>query len=162
AHARGVIHRDVKPRNLFLPKGQIDEVKVLDFGLAGLCESTVAITRTGAIMGTPAYIAPEQAERGAKGLGATVDVFALGCVLFECLSGRPAFSGEPVLSILAKIMFEEVPRLDSLRRDVPAPLVDLVARMLEKDPHRRPKDGAAVVLALSEGAAPATTASSAA
>src|SRR5262249_8837794 len=83
-HAHGVVHRDIKPSNLFLPDGNIDRVKILDFGVARLAAGTKLLTRAGATIGTPAYMAPEQA-RGENAVGATTDLFALGCVLFECL-----------------------------------------------------------------------------
>src|SRR5580765_5761273 len=84
AHARGVVHRDVKPSNLFLPDGQIEQVKVLDFGIARLRHDTGEGTRTGVRVGTPSYMAPEQA-RGLAKIDGRTDVFALGCVLYECL-----------------------------------------------------------------------------
>ncbi|WP_438010140.1 protein kinase [Sorangium sp. So ce321] len=144
AHARGVVHRDIKPSNLFLPGGDVCAVKLLDFGIARRMLETRPLTATGTFMGTPGYIAPEQA-RGSTALDARADVFALGCVLFECLTGQPAFSGEDVLAIFAKILFDEVPRVSALRPDVPLGLEPLVARMLSKQPEDRPGDGAAVV-----------------
>src|SRR3954470_9074941 len=85
AHARGVVHRGLKPSNLFLPGGHIDQVKVLDFGIAHR-EDRTQLTRTGAMIGTPGYMAPEQARSNAP-TDARADVFALGCVLFQCLTG---------------------------------------------------------------------------
>src|SRR5688572_4524575 len=93
AHARGVVHRDLKPSNLVLPGGEVERVKVLDFGIALSTRELRAAT--GAVLGTPGYVAPEQA-RGAAAVDARADVFALGCVLYECLSGRPAFSASTV------------------------------------------------------------------
>src|SRR2546423_9548503 len=91
AHARGIVHRDVKPSNLFLPERQVERAKVLDFGIARQQQPTQSfdMTITGTRLGTPAYMSPEQA-RGSSELDARVDVFALGCVLFECLSGQKA------------------------------------------------------------------------
>lgn len=103
AHARGVVHRDLKPSNLFLVGDRIDQVKLIDFGLARFDEATI-MTQEGALMGTPSYMAPEQA-RGAIELDGRVDVFALGCVLFECLTGERAFSGQQVMATLAKILY---------------------------------------------------------
>src|SRR5262245_36740079 len=108
-HARGIVHRDLKPSNLFLVERDVAQVKLLDFGIAWL-PSWTRMTQTGALVGTPAYMAPEQARSAAQ-LDARADVFALGCVLFECLSGRPAFTGANVMAILAKILLDEVPRL---------------------------------------------------
>jgi tetratricopeptide (TPR) repeat protein len=145
-HARGVIHRDLKPNNLFLVAGDLGQVKLLDFGIARLGSAT-RITRTGMVMGTPGYIAPEQA-RSDQPLDARADVFSLGCVLYECLTGRPAFAGDHLMAILAKILFDEPPRVRELRPEVPAGLDALVARMLSKEPRERLRDGAAVAEAL--------------
>jgi eukaryotic-like serine/threonine-protein kinase len=142
AHERGIVHRDVKPSNLFLPDGDLERVKVLDFGVARVGDGgTRAATRTGMMLGTPGYMAPEQA-RGAKDVDARADVFALGCVLFECLTGRAAFVGEHVMALLAKILLEEAPRVSELRPDVPDDLDRLVARSLHKNRDMRPRDGA--------------------
>jgi tetratricopeptide (TPR) repeat protein len=150
AHGRGVVHRDVKPSNLFLPGGRVAAVKLLDFGIArarGSALETRASTRTGVTMGTPGYMAPEQAA-GRRDLDARADVFALGCVLFECLTGRPAFAAAQVMAILVKVLLEDPPRIDEILPGAPPALVDLVARMLEKDPGGRPADGAEVAAAL--------------
>jgi hypothetical protein len=141
-HARGVVHRDLKPSNLFLAGGRIEEVKVLDFGIARL-GGTTRMTRTGAVVGTPGYLAPEQVRSG-EAIDARADVFALGCVLFECLAGAPAFQGEHVMAVLAKILFEEPPALPR----APAALAALIERMLAKSPAERPRDGAAVAEAI--------------
>lgn len=145
-HARGIVHRDIKPTNLILPDGDIDRVRLLDFGIARFGRSK-RMTVTGALIGTPGYMAPEQARAEAV-IDARADVFALGCVLFECLTGRPAFSAESLLPLLAKILLEEVPPISELCVGVPDELEDLIARMLSKDPEKRPKDGAAVVYEL--------------
>ncbi|WP_437320262.1 protein kinase domain-containing protein [Sorangium sp. So ce385] len=147
AHVRGIVHRDIKPNNLLLVGGEIDRVKVLDFGIAWQSGATRRLTQTGSILGTPGYMAPEQA-RAEREVGPPVDVFALGCVLFECLTGKPAFQGEHLMALLAKLLLEEPPRLLELRPDVPAGLADLVERMLAKEPAERPADGAAVLAAL--------------
>jgi hypothetical protein len=164
AHARGIVHRDVKPSNLFLVDGDPARVKVLDFGIARGKRSVQTLTRTGMIMGTPGYMAPEQATVGARNLDGRADVFALGCVLFECLVGRPAFAGDDVIAVLARLLLEEPPRPSALVPGLPPALDDLVGRMLDKDPQARPTDGNAVVALLDElgqigealpGAAPA-------
>ncbi|UQA63043.1 serine/threonine-protein kinase [Polyangium aurulentum] len=147
AHAMGVVHRDIKPSNVFLPGGRIDEAMLLDFGIARPLVASRALTRTGIVLGTPGYMAPEQA-RGEREVDARADVFSLGALLFECLTGKPAFSGSHVMAVLAKLLLEDPPRATELREDVPTPLSDLCAQMLAKDPALRPRDGRAVVDAL--------------
>jgi tetratricopeptide (TPR) repeat protein len=143
AHERGVVHRDIKPGNLYLPGGEVERCKILDFGIAHFGHDLRTRTATGMMMGTPGYMAPEQA-RGDPDLDARTDVFALGCVLFECLTGKPAFVGEHVMALLAKILLDETPRARSLAPGVPRQLDDLVSRMMAKEPDARPRDGAAV------------------
>jgi hypothetical protein len=159
AHARGVVHRDIKPSNIVLADGDPARVKVLDFGIAHVLGATRALTRTGTVMGTPGYLAPEQARGDRGSIDARADVFSLGAVLFECLAGRPAFEGTHVMALLAKLLLEEPPRLADVRPGVPPALDALVARMLAKEPSARPSDGAAVLAALArvgeaEGAGP--------
>jgi eukaryotic-like serine/threonine-protein kinase len=146
AHARGIVHRDLKPSNLFLPGGHIDQVKVLDFGIAHR-EGCTQLTRTGAMIGTPGYMAPEQARSNAP-VDARADVFALGCVLFQCLTGTAAFEGDSPVAILGKILFSEAPRVSALWPEAPEDLDALVAAMLAKDPALRPSDGANLAAAL--------------
>jgi tetratricopeptide (TPR) repeat protein len=146
AHARGVIHRDLKPSNLHLPGGRLDAVKVLDFGIAYASRAT-RMTRSGMLMGTPGYMAPEQA-RGEASVDARADVFSLGCVLFECLTGAPAFSGQHAAAILAKVLFEEPPSVRSVRPEVPQALDGLLCKMLSKRREERPVDGNAAASAL--------------
>jgi eukaryotic-like serine/threonine-protein kinase len=147
AHANGVVHRDIKPNNLFLQDRQIELVKVLDFGIAYLGNTTVPVTRSGMFVGTVGYMAPEQAG-SAREVTSRADIFSLGCVLFECLTGQPAFSGDRIMAVLAKILFEDAPRASDYRDDLPLPLDDLIARMMSKDPEARPADGAAVAAEL--------------
>ncbi|WP_437729428.1 protein kinase domain-containing protein [Sorangium sp. So ce861] len=146
AHARGVVHRDIKPSNLFLVGGDPRRVKLLDFGIARLGGASRAFTQPGAILGTPGYMAPEQAA--GEPTDARTDVFSLGAVLFECLTGRPAFMGQNVMALLARLLLEEPPRVRELRGDIPPALDALVARMLAKDPAARPADAAAAAAAL--------------
>jgi hypothetical protein len=147
AHARGVIHRDVKPSNVILRGGLAAEATLVDFGIARAQGALRAMTATGAVIGTPQYMAPEQA-RGEHDVDGRADVFSLGCLLFECLSGRAAFVGPHVVAVLAKILLDPAGRVSALRPDVPAALDDLVASMLEKSPAARPANGAAVAAAL--------------
>jgi tetratricopeptide (TPR) repeat protein len=143
-HARGLVHRDVKPSNVFLPEGRAEEAKLLDFGVARTLRTQ--LTRTGVAVGTPGYMAPEQA-RGRSDVDARADVFSLGCVLFECIAGVPAFAGEHLIAVLAKVLLEDARPLRELA-SVPREVDELVARMLAKDPDKRPPDGAAVAAAL--------------
>lgn len=143
AHARGVVHRDVKPSNLFLVGGRVDDVKVVDFGLARADAATSVRTRTGALLGTPSYMAPEQAK-GDRDVGPTADVFSLGCVLYECLTGERAFGGAHVLAVLSNLLTSKPPRPRARAPHVPRDLDDVIARMLARDPAKRPQNGAAV------------------
>src|SRR4051812_34307958 len=146
AHARGVVHRDLKPSNLFLPGSRIDQVKVLDFGIAQR-EGRTQLTQTGMMIGTPGYMAPEQARASGQ-IDARADVFALGCVLFQCLTGAPPFDGDTAAAILAKILFGTAPRVSELWPDAPNNLDALVAQMLANEPALRPSDGANLAAAL--------------
>jgi tetratricopeptide (TPR) repeat protein len=147
AHDKGIVHRDVKPSNIMLVGGDLERVKVLDFGIARVAGGTGAATRTGIMVGTPGYMAPEQV-RGDRDVGTRADVFAVGCLLFECLTGRAAYVGEHVMAVLAKIVLEDAPRVRELRADLPEPLDDLVARTLARAPDDRPRDGAALAAEL--------------
>jgi tetratricopeptide (TPR) repeat protein len=136
AHGQGVIHRDIKPANILLVDGRPEDARLLDFGVARLADRNATLTLPGRIIGTPAYMSPEQA-RGAADLDARSDLFSLGCVLYECASGEPAFAGEHVVAVLAKVLMESPPRLRELVPGLPTALDELVARLLEKDPARR-------------------------
>ncbi|SFQ59348.1 non-specific serine/threonine protein kinase [Amycolatopsis arida] len=135
AHQLGICHRDLKPTNLMLcPDGS---VKVLDFGLAMLRESDVArFTRAGQILGTPAYMAPEQIRRGVA--EPRSDLYALGCVLHEMLTGRQLFSGPTAYAIFERQVNEEPPPVPG----VSAELAELIRALLAKDPERRPGSAA--------------------
>ncbi|AUX48867.1 protein kinase [Sorangium cellulosum] len=141
AHRHGVVHRDLKPSNLYLIDKSVERVKLLDFGIARLA-ALAPLTMTGVVMGTPFYMAPEQA-RGERAVGPPADVFALGCVLFHCLTGRPPFVGDDIHTALLRVVLDEAPRLRDLRADVPEGVDAAVARMLAKDPAARPADGGA-------------------
>ena len=149
AHEQGIVHRDVKPSNLFLVGDRADEVRVIDFGVARARESAFSrLTATGAVLGTPSYMAPEQA-RGARDITPRADVFALGTVLFECLIGAPAFDGPSPHAILAKILSGSLPRVADRRSDLPAVIDVLLARMLAHEPEERLADGIAAAAAIS-------------
>ncbi|AUX31254.1 MULTISPECIES: serine/threonine-protein kinase [Sorangium] len=152
-HQLGIVHRDLKPSNLMLVGGAIERATLLDFGIASGLQLPRGLTSPGAILGTPGYMAPEQA-RGESAVDARADVFALGCMLFECLAGRPPFLGDGALSLIMKVVLEDPPRLGELRDGIPEPLERLIARMLSKPAAERPRDGAAVaeeLASLAEG-----------
>ncbi len=153
AHQSGVIHRDLKPANIFLIRMNADErerVRVLDFGMAKLIDITTdrgagGLTQAGEILGTPEYMAPEQAVGGE--IDRRIDVYALGCVAYEMWAGTPPFSGPNYVTVLAKHMDEKPPRLRDVR-DAPPALDQLVARALAKNPEDRPADMGAFIAAL--------------
>lgn len=147
AHRRGIVHRDINPRNLFLVGREISQVRILDFGVATLVGPGTRLTMTGSAIGTPCYMAPEQAQ-GSSEISARADVFALGCVLFECLTARRAFAGCTLMEMLAKVLVDDVPSVSSLGVRVPPELDRLVARMLAKCAEDRPIDGDAIAEAL--------------
>ncbi len=144
AHRAGLVHRDVKPQNILVDEAGAGGVKLLDFGIARLLAPGRTLTQPGAILGTPGFMAPEQA-RGDREIGTGADVFALGCVLYYCLTGRAPFQGDSVLAVLAETVGEDPPSVTSLRESVPSELEALVFRMLSKVPAHRPVDGAEVV-----------------
>jgi len=147
AHAQGVVHRDIKPNNLFLVQSAIENVKVLDFGLARIRGNTI-LTQTGSVIGTPGYMSPEQARGDRNGVDVRADVFSLACVLYECVTGQPVFVGAHVMAVLAKVLLEEAPRARLLRPDLPKEFDNLLARMLSKNPAMRPSNGREVAEAL--------------
>ncbi len=140
AHKRGLIHRDIKPANIWLEKN--GRVRLLDFGLARPMGQDSDLTHTGAVVGTPNYMAPEQA-RGEK-LDSRCDLFSLGAVLYHMLSGRRPFGGKTLAMVLAAVMQQEPPPLDQLVPGLPPELVRLVHRLLAKYPTQRPQTAAEV------------------
>jgi tetratricopeptide (TPR) repeat protein len=147
AHTRGIVHRDIKPENLFLPGGSIGRLKVLDFGIARLTRGGRKLTLTGSVIGTPGYMAPELV-RGDRNITPRADVFSLGCVLFQCLTGRAVFEAEEATALLAKILLQDAPRAKEFAPGLPDALDDVVASMLAKDPTKRLPDARAVIDAL--------------
>ena len=137
AHASRVVHRDLKPGNIMVTPDAV--VKLLDFGLARRLQSVeehdTTLTAEGEIVGTPAYMSPEQAE--GKQLDARSDIFSFGSVLYEMVSGRQAFGGSSKLSTLSSILRDTPAPLNSVRADVPAELHRILRHCLEKDPDAR-------------------------
>ncbi len=138
AHDHGLIHRDVKPGNVWL-EGERGHVKILDFGLARVADGGAHLTHSGAIVGTPAYMAPEQA--GGKVLDARCDLFSLGSVLYRMATGEPAFRGEGMMAVLKAVAEHQPPAPCDLDPNLSA----LVMRLLEKDPANRPASAREVV-----------------
>lgn len=143
AHARGIVHRDIKPSNLFLINGDVERAKLIDFGIARQVRTSAAMTRTGMVIGTPDYMSPEQA-RGERQITFSADVFSLGCVLYECLTGHPPFAAQHLAAILVRILFEDPEPITRTRPGVPAALASLLDRMLAKSPEQRPADAEAL------------------
>jgi serine/threonine-protein kinase len=146
AHERGIIHRDLKPSNLLLTKR--GEIKLADFGVARDNDAT-ALTAAGRTVGTFAYMAPEQI-RGEPPVTAKTDLYALGCVLYELLTGTPPFSAETPGELLYQHMDKKPVRVSTLALECPVWFDTLVSQLLEKEPEKRPRDATAVTLALTE------------
>ena len=154
AHAHGVVHRDIKPGNILLSDRT---AVVIDFGIAkalgaarglvGGADTSLIVSRTGTSIGTPAYMAPEQAA-GDPNVDHRADIYAFGCVAYELLTGQPPFVRDAPHHVIAA-HFQETPRpVAELRSDVPAAIARLIASCLEKDPSRRPQNGDEILLAL--------------
>jgi tRNA A-37 threonylcarbamoyl transferase component Bud32 len=134
AHQRGILHRDLKPGNILLD--QAGQPLVTDFGLAKKVQSDSGMTQTGAIVGTPSYMAPEQAA-AKKGLTVAVDVYSLGAILYEMLTGKPPFAAATPLDTLMQVLDQEPVRPRSLDPQIDRDLETIALKCLEKDPHRR-------------------------
>jgi serine/threonine protein kinase/predicted ATPase/Tfp pilus assembly protein PilF len=141
-HARGIVHRDVKPANVMLEHGDVRRAVLVDLGVARRSEAA-AVTVSGARVGTLCYMAPEQI-RDARLVDGRADVFALGCILFECFTGLRAFGADDMLGAIAQILLEDPPDLASLRPELPASLVEWTRRLLARDRQRRPTVDAAL------------------
>jgi WD40 repeat protein/serine/threonine protein kinase len=148
AHECGVLHRDLKPSNILLSgvrvpgastgdDSDLQSPKITDFGLARLGDGEDDLSRTGQILGTPAYMAPEQLVGPRGAVSVRTDVYALGNILYELLIGQPPFGGTPGMEMLVRLLHEEPPEMRRTRRDLPAELVAICLTCLEKNPERR-------------------------
>jgi serine/threonine-protein kinase len=154
AHGLGIVHRDLKPANLFCirrPDG-LPWIKVVDFGISKLMgddplSSQIAITQSAVVMGSPAYMSPEQMQ-SARYVDARSDIWALGVVLFELLTGQQPFEGESFAEVVLKVNTRPVPRVRELRGDCPEQLEQVILRCLEKDRDKRFGDVAALAMSL--------------
>jgi tetratricopeptide (TPR) repeat protein len=143
-HARGIVHRDIKPANVFLKGRSVDDVRVLDFGIARVAERTLqGLTTDGSLIGTVGYMAPEQALC-ADDVDARADVFAVGCVLYQCLTGKPPFESAHPIGVLAKVLRDEPPRASDLNPAVGRRIDRLLAMLLAKKREHRLASAAAV------------------
>lgn len=159
AHALGIIHRDLKPANLFLTEAVDGSpcLKVLDFGISRMTQRQPLspVTDPGTVLGTPSYMAPEQME-GRDALDPRSDIWALGSILYELLTGQPPYTGDTLPQIYVKIMRTKTPRASVVRDDVGSELDEIVSRCLEVEPERRFQTVAELAWALSSLGTPQT------
>lgn len=137
AHERGIVHRDLKPANVLMTKSSPSVPKITDFGLARRVDGSSGLTATGAILGTPSYMAPEQAEGKGKEAGPATDIYALGAVLYECLTGRPPFKAATPMETMLQVATEEPVPPSRLLPKMPRDLETICLKCLEKSPDRR-------------------------
>ncbi len=156
AHAAGLIHRDIKPSNIWLETQRSGQqgagsrrAVILDFGLARMQAEDVHITQSGAIIGTPAFMSPEQA-RGEKNVDARTDLFSLGCVLYVLCTGELPFQGETTMGILMALATHDPTPPHKISAATPKPLSRLIMRLLEKQPDDRPQAAREVIEELVE------------
>jgi serine/threonine protein kinase len=147
AHAKGLIHRDIKPANIWLEQGS-GRVRIVDFGLARAAETDLGLTQEGLVMGTPAYMAPEQADD--KPLDHRCDLFGLGCVLYRMSTGQLPFKGKDAMSIMMALATKTPDEPRAIDPGVPPALSNLIMHLLAKDPDDRPASAKAVCDAVRE------------
>lgn len=152
AHAAGVVHRDIKPPNVIVADG--DRVKVTDFGIARAV-GDATLTATGSVLGSAHYLSPEQA--GGGDVGPPSDIYSLGIVLYEMLTGTVPFTGDSIIAVAMRHVSDEVPAPAELRADIPAELNDVVSRATAKDPHDRYPRATELETALTASLAPVGT-----
>ena len=150
AHALGIVHRDLKPANLFCTRrsdGQLS-IKVLDFGISKMTDTLAgSVTRTSSMMGSPLYMSPEQMI-SAKDVDAQADIWALGVILFELLTGRPAFLADTITELAILVTNQPAPAVRTLRPDAPGGLEAIILKCLEKDRRQRYRNVAELAVAL--------------
>jgi serine/threonine protein kinase len=157
AHGLGIVHRDIKPANLFLTTGVggVPCVKLVDFGVAKHVDGAQGLTQTGAALGSPLYMSPEQMN-GKRGVDFRADIWALGVTLFQLLAGRTPFHADSIMVVMTHVLLEPPTPLVTFRPDVPAGLSAVISQCLEKDPARRWPNVAAFAAALAPYATPAS------
>jgi eukaryotic-like serine/threonine-protein kinase len=153
AHREGIVHRDLKPDNIFLcptdPDGEVrDVVKILDFGISKIRGAKTVLTQDAALIGTPQYMAPEQATGRNEQIDARTDIFAFGAIVFEMLAGRPPFLGDTLASVIHAVVYAPTPSLRELAPATPAAIVAAIERALAKDRDERFADVGAFVKAV--------------
>ncbi|HEY3498459.1 MAG TPA: serine/threonine-protein kinase [Polyangiaceae bacterium] len=156
-HAADIVHRDLKPSNVLLPEGRFELAKLGDFGVSLVTggersvkttASKGTLTKSGAVVGTPGYLAPEQLRGGT--IDAQADLFSLGCILHECLAGHPAFYAESMLALAVKIAVDPTPGLRERCPALPVELERLIFSLLEKQAAARPPSALSVLATLRE------------
>jgi serine/threonine-protein kinase len=159
AHEAGIVHRDLKPDNVYLLRnraGQEDFVKLLDFGISKFNalsgDSAFSMTRTGAVMGTPYYMSPEQAQ-GTKGADQRADLYAIGVILYESVAGRVPFDAQTFNALLFKIVFEAAPPIQQFAPDCDATFASIVQKAMARDPSQRYQSAQEFQIALDDWAA---------
>ena len=149
AHGANIVHRDIKPENILIER-ESGRAVVADFGIARAIERSAdltSVTSTGLTLGTPTYMSPEQASADGA-LDGRSDIYSLGCVLYEMLTGAPPFTGSSARAIIARHVAEPPPRVRSARADLPEGVEALLLRMLAKAPGDRPRNAAALLHAI--------------